>query len=622
MDNSMDRYLGKQLDSRYEIMETIGVGGMAVVYKAKDIKLNRFVAVKVLRDDYVLDKDLRRRFQTESQAVAMLSHPNIVSVYDVSSSEELEYIVMELIEGITLKQYMQKKGALSWKEVLHFSTQMCKALDHAHGRGIIHRDIKPHNIMLLRDGTIKIADFGIARLQDSQNTLTQQALGSVHYISPEQARGEPVDARTDIYSVGIVMYEMLTGELPFDGDTPVAVAVKHINETPRPPSDISADIPIDLEDITLRAMSPFLENRYSSVAELLEDLENFKKQQSSALAGSIASGTYGIQPAAYDEDFYVVKKNVQPVSTSGELSREAYERRRVRSNKVSLLAGFFCVGIFLLVVFVFLWNFLLKGLFEEPERITVQSFVNSYYDDIANNPSFTEIFNFTQKTVYNADYEKGLIIDQSIESGKSLMLIPEGIDIELTVSAGIQVVNMPDVVNRAYIQVKVDLEKLGLVVNTEYEISDSITKDYVIRTEPQLGAELTTGAEVTVVVSSGPDLSKITVPNLVGMTEEAARELIESSRLSVGNVVYRDDAKPKGTVIWQNIDANTEVEEHTQIVIQVSTGVPPSTPTPSATPTPSDSPTPTATPTPTPSGNPEPPPIVDPPNPETPVDPQ
>ena len=238
----MDKYIGQMLDGRYEILEIIGVGGMAVVYKAMDHRLNRFVAVKILKDDYSDDAEFRRRFHGESQAVAMLSHPNIVSVYDVSKNNDLDFIVMELIDGISLKQYMEQKGPLSWRETLHFSMQIAKALEHAHSRSIIHRDIKPHNVMILKDGSVKVADFGIARIASAQNTLTKEALGSVHYISPEQARGARVDNRTDIYSLGVVMYEMLTGRPPYDGETPVSVAIQHINGTPLSPSPNSPSL--------------------------------------------------------------------------------------------------------------------------------------------------------------------------------------------------------------------------------------------------------------------------------------------------------------------------------------------------------------------------------------------
>ena len=262
----MDQYIGTLLDNRYEILEVIGTGGMAVVYKARCNRLNRLVAIKVLKQELSQDEEFRRRFHAESQAVAMLSHPNIVSVYDVSHSNNLDYIVMELIEGITLKQYLEQKGKLNWREALHFATQIAKALEHAHSRGIIHRDIKPHNIMILKDGSVKVADFGIARISSAQNTLTREALGSVHYISPEQAKGGKVDYRSDLYSLGVVMYEMLTGRPPFDGDTPVSVAIQHINAKPVMPRELCPDIPEGLEQITMHAMAADISKRYPSAA--------------------------------------------------------------------------------------------------------------------------------------------------------------------------------------------------------------------------------------------------------------------------------------------------------------------------------------------------------------------
>ena len=319
----MDQYIGKLLDNRYEILEQVGMGGMARVFRGLDHRLNRQVAVKILRDDLAEDAELRRRFHEESQAVAMLSHPNIVAVYDVSRSSDVEYIVMELIDGITLKQYMQKKGnKLNWREALHFITQIVKALGHAHSRGIIHRDIKPHNIMVLRDGSVKVADFGIARVASGgHSTLTQEALGSVHYISPEQARGSRIDARSDLYSAGVVLYEMITGRLPFEGDTPVAVAIQHINSIPLSPREIDPAIPEALEAITMKAMAPNPDNRYASADEMLSDLEEFRKNPDINFDYNIS----GFQ----DEEDDVDKTQVLPSAASlSSLSRGGGTGRR------------------------------------------------------------------------------------------------------------------------------------------------------------------------------------------------------------------------------------------------------------------------------------------------------
>lgn len=272
-----DKYIGRLLDNRYEILEVIGTGGMAVVYKARCHRLNRLVAVKILKDEYSQDEEFRRRFHAEGQAVAMLSHPNIVSVYDVSTSPEADYIVMELVDGISLKQYMEKKGVLNWKETLHFSMQIAKALEHAHSRGIVHRDIKPHNVMVLKNGSVKVTDFGIARIMSKGNTLTKEALGSVHYISPEQAKGSRVDNRSDLYSLGVVMYEMMTGRPPYDGESPVAVAIQHINGGAPMPSTLNPNIPGGLEQIIMKAMAHDPNDRYESATTMLYDMEEFRK---------------------------------------------------------------------------------------------------------------------------------------------------------------------------------------------------------------------------------------------------------------------------------------------------------------------------------------------------------
>ena len=321
--NPMDQYIGKLLDNRYEILEVIGTGGMAVVYKARCNRLNRLVAIKALKQELSQDEEFRRRFYAESQAVAMLSHPTIVSVYDVAHSDGLDYIVMELIDGITLKQYMEQKGQLNWREALHFATQIAKALEHAHSRGIVHRDIKPHNIMILKDGSVKVADFGIARISSAQNTLTREALGSVHYISPEQAKGAHVDARSDLYSLGVVMYEMLTGRPPFDGDTPVSVAIQHINATPVLPRELNPNIPLGLEQITMHAMTADLNKRYKSATEMLADLEEFRKDPNTTFDFTHRQGGIDMERLLHDPGDLPKSLGVRAASTRANIATGA-----------------------------------------------------------------------------------------------------------------------------------------------------------------------------------------------------------------------------------------------------------------------------------------------------------
>ncbi len=579
MDTNMDKYLGTMLDDRYEILEVIGTGGMAVVYKAMCHRLNRYVAVKILRDELANDEEFRKRFQTEAQAVAMLSHPNIVSVYDVSHSDGVEYIVMELIEGVTLMQYMKKKGALGWKEALHFAVQISKALEHAHEKGIVHRDIKPQNIMILKDGTIKVADFGIAALESAQEKKSDQTVGSVHYIAPEQARGEQPDPRSDIYSLGVVMYEMLTGKMPYDGDTAEQVAMKHITGHPVPPQELNPDIPEELAAITLKAMNSDINARYQSASELLRDLEDFRKQQAAANLGS-----------GSDEDVEildVITPDVHPIGKSGELSKEKYARRRRRSRKVSILSGACGVLVFLIAVFVFLWNYWLRDIFSVAERINIPNFVGASYEDIVNSSEFKKLFNFEVNYAIDPDVPEGQIISQDPEADRSMMVVPEGIDVSLTVSTGVRQTVIPDVTNKHYQEATIELQNAGFIVEiANTEASDTVTVDYVISTDPAPGEELAAGSTVFLTVSAGPSIKLVTMPNLVGSTEKDAIARIESSNLSYGDTTYIHSDYDEGTVIRQSIDAYSEVEEHTRIFIWVSLG-PETTPTPEPTPSPS-----------------------------------
>ena len=565
MDNNMERYLGQMLDGRYEILEVIGKGGMAYVFKARCHLLNRFVAIKMLREDMAADATFRDNFKKEAQAVAMLSHPNIVAIYDVSRVPDMDYIVMELIEGITLKMYMKTKGALSLKESIHFTTQIAKALSHAHAKGIVHRDIKPQNIMIGMDGSVKVADFGIAHLENAK--VDNTAVGSVHYISPEQAKGQAVDARSDIYSLGVAMYEMLTGCLPYTGDSAESVALQHVSAVPKSLREINPEIPAELEAITLKAMNADLTQRYQTVDELLEDLNEYRLSST----GPVPVVQTAPTPAPVQEVVTELPPNVAPLSRSGELSKESYARRRRRANRVSMLSGIVLVLAFIVAVFIFLWNYWLSGLFAEPVRINIPNFVGSTYEKIINNADFKSIYNFDVVYEVDADADAGVIISQEPAAGKSIMQDDDGIDVTLTVSTGTQMIPVPDVANMEYREAVLALQKEGFVPEVSYENSD-ITEDYVIYTSPEAGDSLPAGSIVYVIVSSGPDIVTMPMPNLVGLTRAGAEAKLESCNLVVGSITYVDSDEPAGTVIWQSIDAYTTVKEHDKVYLQISNG--------------------------------------------------
>lgn len=551
-----DKYIGKMLDDRYEIREIIGEGGMAIVYRALDHRLNRDVAVKIMRDEMAADEEFRHRFCTESHAVAMLSHPNIVAVYDVSHNDNVEYIVMELVDGITLKQYMERKGMIAWKEVVHFTKQISKALAHAHERGIIHRDIKPQNIMLLRDGTIKVGDFGIAALENEVYENNGEAIGSIHYIAPEQARGECPDARSDIYSLGVMMYEMLTGGLPFTGNTLGEIAVQHMNAKPVPPHEKNPEIPLELERITLKAMNAELSERYQSANALLSDLEAFIH----------TPVTIEGDGADYENP------DVKPVRSSTELSRERYKLRRRRSGVVSFMSGTFGLLVLAVALFAFLWNFWLKDVFSPAERIALPNFEGCNYESIINNTELNSMYKFNVIYISDDSVEPGIVISQSPAAGRSMMVTPSGIEVDLTVNAGVSLTSVPDVLNTDYRDAMRNLRAAGFNVEIENAASDSYTKDYVIATSPVAGEQLSSGSTVYITVSAGPEIQYVSMPNLVGSTEDSAISRIESSNLSYGGSDRVVSDYEAGTVIDQSISSSESVAEHTKVYLTVSSG--------------------------------------------------
>jgi len=558
----MDNYIGRLLENRYEILEAIGHGGMAVVYKARCHRLNRLVAIKILKDELSQDAEFRRRFHAESQAVAMLSHTNIVNVYDVSHSDHVDYIVMELIDGITLKQYMQQKGVLNWREVLHFSTQIAKALEHAHSRGIIHRDIKPHNIMILKDGSVKVADFGIARVSSAQSTLTREALGSVHYISPEQAKGSKIDYRSDLYSLGVVMYEMLTGQTPYDGESPVSVAIQHINAQAPNPRALNPQIPVGLDYICMHAMAADLDKRYENATEMLFDLDEFRRNPSTNFADPLVAVEQ--QPGSAS-----VKVQDRPVQTAVKPKPVKAPVKKQRSNALGLAAGIVCIALALLLVGYFLYSFFFADFFTKTDDVEVPQFVGKYAEDI----NYTDYPNFLiqiKEWVPSDSTPIGQVISQEPNGGR---MVKKGATISLIVSSGPSTDTMRNLVNSTESNARTILDNLALDldIQTIPESSDIYMKDVVIRTIPAKDEPLTAGQTVILYVSTGPDITLYPVPELVGMDIATAMTMLEDSNLRY-NVSHVNSSEAEGTVIFQSIKQQEMVKEGTTINLQVSKG--------------------------------------------------
>ena len=567
----MDQYIGKMLDDRYEILELIGSGGMANVYKARCHRLNRLVAIKILKSDLADNADFRRRFHDESQAVAQLSHANIVSVYDVSTNPDREYIVMELIDGITLKQYMERRGRMDWRESLHFITQIMRGLSHAHSRGIIHRDIKPQNIMVLRDGSVKVADFGIACLANQGQTLTQEALGSVHYISPEQARGDRIDARSDIYSAGVVLYEMLTGRLPFEGDSAVSVAIQHLSSVPLAPRDIDPSIPEPLELICMKAMNSDPNKRYASADAMIEDLEKFRRDPSVDMdyirqeLTAPAADTEPTMPLPTAQVASAVKKH------TGELRREREEEEeppRRDKKSIAIIAGIFAAAV-LLVVLLFkliLGDFGPAG---SNKSYPVPDIRGKTVEDAQEMEGVKDIFLIeVQGTRTTEEYQPGQIVEQDPAAGRTRK---SNLVIQVYVAAEPEKVPMKDLVGMEYRQARVLLTDMGLdlKITTETVSSDKYGADAVIETVPAADEPLVAGQTVILRVSTGPET--VTVPTFTGQDIANAVQNAQDLGLTVGEITYDTFSfAPQGQVIEQSIKPTNEVPGGTKISFTVS----------------------------------------------------
>ena len=591
----MDRYIGRLLDNRYEILEVIGVGGMAVVYKARCHRLNRLVAIKILKDDYSQDDEFRRRFHAESQAVAMLSHPNIVSVYDVSTADSADYIVMELIDGITLKQYMEKKGVLNWKETLHFAIQIGKALDHAHSRGIVHRDIKPHNVMVLKNGAVKVADFGIAQVMSKSNTLTKEALGSVHYISPEQARGGRVDNRSDIYSLGVVMYEMMTGRPPYDGDSPVAVAIQHINGNPAMPSTLNPNIPGGLEQIIMKAMSQNPARRYSTEAMMLHDMDEFRKNPSilfdyqnphtdmDAAVKLSEAKQKKEEPAAPPKTTAekVAEKKEPPkpgkVPAGKKKRKPSRHREEVileeeeKTSKVATIAMIACAVVAVIAIGIFVAALAGGGLGGRNEMVNVPNLIGKTQSQL----NVTDVVIRLGDKGYNDQYAEGQIYDQTPKAGSN---IAKGGIVTIYVSLGPKpeaklmenLVGLTEDAAKTFLMDVLEINKDNIQVHRES--SATVEEGLVTRTNPTENEELTQNQTVEIWISTGPETRMVQMPKLVGQTKENARVLLNNNGFNNLEFVDVQSNQTKGTVVYQSESAQTMVDVTKKIILHISLG--------------------------------------------------
>ncbi len=558
----MDKYIGKRLGGRYDIKELIGVGGMANVYKAVDIIENRIVAVKILKEEYLSNDEFLRRFRNESKAIALLSHPNIVKIYDVSLGDGIQYLVMEYVDGITLKEYIEQQHVLKWKEAVHFTVQILRALQHAHDKGIVHRDIKPHNIMLLQDGTIKVMDFGIARFaRDDGRTMTDKAIGSVHYISPEQARGDVTDEKSDIYSVGVMLFEMLTGKLPFDSDSAVSVALMQMQAVPKMPRQLNETIPEGLEEITVRAMQKDPAQRYQSAAEMLRDIDEFKRNP------SIVFEYKYFDDEEKTKYFDAVDNKAGSVNNIEDEDDDDEEEEEKKSKVIPILLA--VASAFVVFVIIFVVVLMFNG--SSVEEYTVPRVIGMSYQELINDPQYS-YFKFVEETTEtNDEYAKGVIFAQDPEPGSKRK---EGYTIKVRVSAGKQMVNVPDVSNYTETEATDILKNNGFLVKTTKTSDPTVEKGNVVKTQPAAHEQAEKGSTVIVIISTGPAANPKEVPNVVNSTYASAKNQLQANGFVVdeANLVYVNSNLPKDTVVSQSPEGGTMAEEGQTVILTLSNG--------------------------------------------------
>ena len=567
----MDKYVGKRLDGRYELQELIGVGGMATVYKAYDTIDDKIVAVKILKEEFLGNDDFIRRFKNESKAIAVLSHPNIVKVFDVSFGDRIQYIVMEYIDGITLKEYIEHQKVINWKEAVHFTVQILEALEHAHEKGVVHRDIKPQNIILLQDGTIKVTDFGIARLTTSETrTMTNTAIGSVHYIAPEQARGDLTDGKADIYSVGVMLYEMLTGKLPFEADSAVSVAIMQLQTEPSPLRDINEEIPEGLEEITLKAMRKDPAQRYETAAKMLEAIETFRRNPSvrfnykyyddttSGDTKFVETSIKGSNAPAVPDQLYNDNYDYDEEASSDTRSRTAVKWVTIGIASVVVIA-------IAVLIFMFTSKSCQGG---SSKDVEIPDFIGQMLDDVQSNKSYK--FNFKIEVKYDASKPLMMILDQDPKAGTKT--VKENSEIILTVNSSESKVNVPTVKGLSQKDAEEKVQKANLYTDIKKVYSNVVDKGYVVDCSPGEGTEQQIGTKITLFISDGPEGETVQIPTkLIGKTKDEVKAELE--KLGLKTEISEQPSTEKRDVVFnlEPYEGNT-VQKGTLVTIYASNG--------------------------------------------------